>query len=135
ELVNFGTSQSSFLTPYPFWVKTNNVDSSSSYFSNVNQITYPWPSSISLIKKVGVEAKSLVKSMPQSWEQTKNFTLNPQNITSPNPKDFHAFTLTAESKKKNEGQIFVVSSSRFPQDQYISQQSNNLDVVLNVLND
>lgn len=135
ELVNFGTSQSSFLVPYPFWVKTNNVDTSSSYFSNVNQLTYPWPSSISLTKKAGVETKNLVKSMPQSWGQTKNFTLNPQTIAQPNQKDFHQFTLTAESKKNNEGEIFVIASSRFAQDQYISQQSNNLDVVLNVLND
>lgn len=135
ELVNFGNDQVSFLAPYPFWLKTGNFDLKSSYFSNIGQLTYPWVSSISLEKKGGMEAKPLVWSTKQSWEQKDSFVLSPQDVPQPQEKDLKQFIITAESKARNGAHIVVVPSSRFILDRYISRGSGNLEFVINLLND
>src|SRR3990172_2906024 len=82
ELVNFGGGQMPLLLPYPFWFKVNRFTQEASYFSNINQLTYPWSSSLSLEKKADTETKELVKTSKRSWQQKDNppaggFVLNP----------------------------------------------------------
>ena len=131
ELVNFGGGQVSLLVPYPFWFKTNNFNPQVSYFSNVNQLTFPWGSSIKLEKKTDIETKELVKTTNRSWQQKDNFMLNPQAIEPPGDKDLGEFLVAAESSKKNSGQIVVISSSRFVLERYLGAGSDNLELVLN----
>ena len=133
ELVNFGNDVVSFLTPYPFWLKTNVFNPSSSNFSNINQLTYPWVSSITVSKVQDVAVKELVKTTTQTWEQKSSFNLNPQEIKQPQEKDLKQYVITAEAEKKGGGHIVVVGSSRFLLDRYLSRDTNNLDFVLNVL--
>jgi len=136
ELVNFGNNSVTFLAPYALWIKTNVFDAKTSYFSNVNQLTYPWVSAISLEKKSGIETKQLVKSTKKSWEQKESFELNPQNIPEPKAEEYKEFITTAYAKNKNNGELIVISSSRFVLDRYLGQQSiGNLEFVLNALND
>jgi ABC-type uncharacterized transport system involved in gliding motility auxiliary subunit len=135
ELVNFGNELVSYLVPYPFWIKTDQVDSKSSYFSNVNQLTFPWTSSLTLQNANGIETHSLVSSTKRSWEQTSNFSLSPQTISPPKENELRQFTLIAESKRKNGGAILVIPSSRFISDKYLSRTSDNTAFILNVVND
>jgi len=134
ELVNFGDSQISLLLPYPFWIRTNNFNQKVSYLSNVYQLTYPWVSSLRLEKKKDIVAQASVKTSNRSWEQKDNFVLNPQTITPPQEKDFKEFIVGAESTKKNAGKIIVIPSSRFVLDRYLSTGSDNLGLVLNIVN-
>lgn len=124
ELVNFGNSQMSFLSPYPFWLKTNVFNTKASYFSNIQQLTFPWVSS--------VEGNALVKSSQRSWEQKNNFSLNPEAIAQPQVNDLKEFIIAAESKDKK---VFVIPSSRFIYERFLTRTSNNLEFVLNVVND
>lgn len=135
ELVNFGNGMVQFFTPYPFWVKTNNFNKNSSYFANINQVTYPWISSLSSGKKDGIMIEELIKSSPRSWEQKDNFILNPQNIPAPQINELKEYLITAEAKDNNGGQIVVIPSSRFILEQFLTRSSGNLEFVLNVLND
>ncbi len=134
EVVNFGNSQMSFLVPYPFWIKTSVFNAQMPYFSNINQLMFPWTSAITLEKKSGVETTALVKTDTKSWDQTSNFVLDPQSIPQPHSKDLKQFIVAAEAKKSGQGEIVVVSSSRFPFDQYLSQLSDNVSFALNVTN-
>ncbi len=134
EIVNFGNSQTSFLVPYPFWIKTNVFNSQTPYFSNINQLMLPWSSAITLEKKSGVETIELVKTDAKSWEQTGNFVLDPQAVPQPQPKDLKQFIVAVEAKKTGQGKMAVVTSSRFPLDQYQSQLSDNISFVLNIAN-
>ena len=134
ELVNFGDSQISLLLPYPFWIRVNNFNQKVSYVSNVNQLTYPWVSSLTLEKKKNIETQAIVNTGNRSWEQKDNFVLNPQSIPPPQDKDFKEFTIGAESAKKNGGQIVVISSSRLVLERYLSAGSDNLELVLNMVN-
>ena len=134
ELVNFGGEQFSLLVPYPLWLKTNNFNLKMSYFSNINQLTYPWVSALTLEKKADVETKELVKTTKRSWEQKDNYVLNPQSIPTPEEKELKEFIVAAESAKKDGGQIVVISSSRFVLDRYLGPGSGNLEFVLNVVN-
>ncbi|MBI4008773.1 GldG family protein [Candidatus Roizmanbacteria bacterium] len=135
ELVNFGNEQVSLVAPYPFWIRTNNFNQATSYFSNLTQLTYPWVSSIKLEKKKGIETKELVKTNKQSWEQKDNFTLNPQAITQPKDNELKEFLIAAESAKEGKGKIVVIPSSRFVLEQFMGRTSDNLEFVLNILND
>lgn len=124
ELVNFGNGLVSFLSPYPFWLKTNVFDAKSSYFSNIQQLTFPWVSSL--------EGNALVKTTKRSWEQKENYVLNPQAIPQPQISDLKEFTIAAESKDKK---IVVIPSSRFIMDRFLTRNSGNLEFILNIVND
>jgi ABC-type uncharacterized transport system involved in gliding motility auxiliary subunit len=124
ELVNFGTGMVSFLSPYPFWLKTNMFNIKTSYFSNIQQLTFPWVSSL--------EGNALVKTTKQSWEQKDNYMLNPQSISQPQQSDLKEFIITAESKDKK---LVVIPSSRFLLDRFQTRNSGNLEFVLNIVND
>jgi len=133
ELVNFGNTTMQVLAAYPFWLKTNVFAETTSYFSNVNQLTFPWTSSITLEKKKNSKTKELIKSTPKSWEQKNSFTLNPQEIANPKSSDLKQFTLAAEAES-GKSQIIVIPSSKFAMNQFLNGQSNNLEFILNVLN-
>lgn len=133
ELVNFGGGQISLLLPYPFWHKTNRFNPKVSYFSNINQLTYPWSSSLTLVKRAGTETKELVKTSQRSWQQKDNFVLNPQAIPEPDQKDLKEFIVAAEALKKDRGQIVVIPSSRFVLDRFLGAGSGNLEFVLNIV--
>lgn len=134
ELVNFGNDVVSFLTPYPFWIKTSSFNEKTSYFSNVNQLIFPWISSLSLEKKKGIEQSELVYSTPNSWEQNSNFVLNPQQIPQPKEESFKKFMIAAEAKKTDRTHLIVIPSSRFVQNRYISRNSSSMELILNMLN-
>ncbi len=134
EIVNFGTSQMSFLVPYPFWVKTGVFNLKTPFFSNINQVMFPWPSSIRLETRPDTETAQLIQTNKKSWEQSKDFNLDPQSIPQPQTQDLKQYTLAAYSKKNNQGEIIVIASSRFVLDRYLNQLSNNLEFVLNAVN-
>lgn len=139
ELVNFGNSMTQFLSAYPFWLRTNTFNTKTSYFSNINQLTFPWASSVNLEKKPDYETIEIISSSSRSWQQKEAsgsaFILNPQSIPEPKAGDMKNFVLAAESKKKDGGTIMLISSSRFILNQFLSKTSNNLEFILNIMND
>lgn len=139
ELVNFGNSTVQFMSTYPFFLRTNSFNSKSTYFSNINQVTMPWVSSISKIKTADWNTNDLILSTGSSWNQKEasgsSFILDPQMIPRPEQKELKEFVLAAESKKKNGGSVTLFGTSRFILNQYLSRTSNNLELVLNILND
>lgn len=135
EFVNFGNNQMQFMVPYPFWIKTDNFNDKVNYFSNINVLTFPWVSSVTLNKKAGVEIEELIKSTQRSWEQKENFTLNPQSIPEPQASNLKEFTIAASAKQKDGGQLVVIPTSRFVLDRFLSRSSANMELALNVLNE
>lgn len=135
ELINMGNQSLGLnvFLPYPLWLTTNNYNAEASYFSNINQLSYLWSSSINLGE--GNNLRALVNSMPNSWTQSNNFTLNPQQIPEPTQNQLKESIVTAESTSDTRGDIMTIASSQFINDSYQSRSSNNLEFVLNVLND
>jgi len=84
-------------------------------------------------------ANELAFTNKQSWEEVESsasaIILDPQAIQQPKNSDLKSFTLVAESRKKQGGAIIIVPSSRFILDKYLSQTSDNLKFILNVVND
>jgi len=135
EMVSFGTSGgSTFFVPYPFWVKTANFNRSKSYFSNVNQLTFPWVSSLKINNNAGFKVSPLVKTSSRSWHQEGKFKLNPNLIPRPQQKDIQSFLISAEAENKQGGEIIVIPSSRFILQPYLGRRSSNLEFVLNLVN-
>ncbi|PIX73152.1 hypothetical protein COZ39_02330 [Candidatus Roizmanbacteria bacterium CG_4_10_14_3_um_filter_33_21] len=134
ELVNFGNETMQFFSPYPFWVKANMFNNKTGYFTNIRQLTFPWSASVQASKKSGWEINELIKTSNKSWEQKDNFVLNPQSIPEPQANDLKEYLVGMEAKSKSNGQLVVIPSSRFVLDRYLSQSSDNLELVLNIVN-
>lgn len=134
EYVNFGNDIYQFMTPYPFWVKTNNFNKKTGYFSNVAQLTFPWTSSVSLNNKNGLEVQTLVSSSKSSWDQKDSYELLPQKIKQPEMKDIKVFPLVAQVQTRGGGTVVLIPSSRFLNVQYLSKNSGNVDFIFNLVN-
>ena len=132
ELVNFGNQFFQFITPYPFWVKTQYFNQNQPFFSNIQQLLYPWVSSIEIKNKK--EISPLVFTSKKSWGQKEFFVLDPQNIPDPKPTDLKQFTISVYAKNINQTEIVVIPCSRFILEQHLTRTTNNLEFVLNVLN-
>jgi ABC-type uncharacterized transport system involved in gliding motility auxiliary subunit len=140
ELVNFGNQAVQFITAYPFWLKTNVFNDRFSYFNNIDYLMFPWVSSLTIKSNKDWQVELLVKSTPRSWEQKEasggaGIVLNPQAIPQPKPQDLKQFLLVAQAVNKNGAMVIVIPSSRFIKEQFLNQQTGNLDFVLNILNE
>ena len=134
EVASFSTGEMAFFTPYPFWVKTTAFDNSSSLFSGLSSLSFPWVSSITTKKVSGVTTKILGKSEKNSWKQKEQFMLAPQQIPPPQEKDMKQFDLIVEAEKKDAGQFILIPSSRFVKDQFLTRGQDNVGLILNVVN-
>jgi len=133
EYVNFGNEMSQFLAPYPFWIRSNIFDTKSGLFANIQFVTFPWVSSLSLKKNGLASVTPLILSSNRSWMQKDSFSLNPNTIPQPTQKDLGEFVLGALIKNKKGGEMVVIPSSRFPFEQYMSNGGGNLDFILNTI--
>jgi ABC-type uncharacterized transport system involved in gliding motility auxiliary subunit len=133
ELLNFGNGVVSFESPYPYWIKAAVLPSQEGNFSNISHLTFPWASSVTLGKKKDFRVDAVVDSSNGTWEQTKDFTLFPQDIKEPNKKDLKTFTLIAESINKNGGGVVVIPTSRFADEDFVRRQNDNLEFMLNLV--
>ncbi len=133
EYVNFGNATMQFLTPYPFWIRTNIFNQESPLFINTQYVTFPWTSSISLTKQGSIKITPIVSSSKTSWSQTKEFILDPNSLPQPLANDLKERILGVELKNTKGGVMIVVPSSRFAMNQYLSQGSGNLDFILNAI--
>ena len=133
EYVNFGSATSQFLAAYPFWIRANSFDSNSGLFTNIQFVTFPWVSSLTLKKVNGITTEPLILSSTRSWIQKGTFSLDPNTIPQPNQNDLKQYVLGALLKNKTGGEMIVIPSSRFPLQQYMSNGGGNLDFVLNAI--
>ena len=133
EYVNFGNQTSQFLAPYPLWIRSNLFDTKSGLFANIQFVSFPWASSLTLKKTENAVASPLIMSSNRSWAQTNIFQLNPNAIPQPTLNDLKEYVLGALVKNKWGGEMVVIPSSRFPYEQYMSRGGGNLDFVLNAI--
>lgn len=134
ELINFGSGVSQYFIPYPLWLKTNVFNPQTGFFGSINQLSFPWVSSLTLQPKNGYQVTDLIKTDDRSWLQTGNFVLDPQKLVNDIPSTPGQYTIGALSRNKDGGELMVIPSSRFALSPYLSQQSDNLNFVLNVVN-
>lgn len=135
EIVNFNSHSGAYLAQYPLWVRTQNVNKKSSYFTGVTQLTFPWVASLELINSKIAQVTPLIETSSQSWTQQPGGSVDPQNIPQPKTNQLKTLLITAEARTAKGGRLLVVPSSRFAQDAYLAQGSDNLAFVINVLND
>ncbi|NTU47279.1 GldG family protein [Candidatus Roizmanbacteria bacterium] len=135
EMVNFGNGTVSFYVPYPLWLKTNVYNPQSTYFTNIPSLSFPWASSIRYKKTPGVQVQPLVLTPKRSWHQTENFVVSPRGIPNPTASQQGQFVLAADAKLKQGGELVLFSSSRFIQNEYLSQAGESLGLTLNILTD
>jgi ABC-type uncharacterized transport system involved in gliding motility auxiliary subunit len=134
EYVNFGNDMSQFLAPYPFWIRSNIFNKSSNIFTNIQFVTFPWASSLTLKNGSLASVTPIIVTSNTSWAQMMStFNLNPNAIPQPQRKDLKQFVLGAIVKNKKGGEMVIIPSSRFPYPQYMSRGAGNMDFVVNAV--
>jgi len=131
EYVNFGNEMSQFLAPYPLWIRSNLFNTKSGLFTNVQFVTFPWASSLSIKSTKNSAITPLIVSSNRSWTQKETFQINPNTIPQPALKDLKEYVLGALVKNIKGGEMIVIASSRFPFDRYMSRGGGNIDFILN----
>ncbi len=133
ELINFGNESQQFINLYYFWFRTNNFPLKTGPLSNIESVTFPWGSSVTVAKKPGITSRILVQSSPQSWVQTSSFQLNPQEIPLPTEKDLKTYPIVVQLTHKKNGELTLIPSSRFVEDRFLSRSSENIELVFNLI--
>ncbi len=123
---------------YPLWLRTDNFNTDITYFSNVGLLTFPWVSSITKVDANDSDVRDVVYSIEQSWRQTTESPMvSPdeiEEIVVPDRNELQQQLLIAESTHKERGTVMVVPSSRFVMSRFLSQTSQNIPFILNVVN-
>lgn len=135
EMASFSTGQNSYLTSYPFWVKTTNFSSRDSIFSNISSLVFPWSSSITTVRKNNLSTKVLVKAEKNSWIlKQDSVSLDPAKLKEPGSNELQSPNLIVETRLKKGGKMVLISSSRFVREQFIEGRPDNLGFVINLVN-
>jgi len=133
EYVNFGNQTMQFLSAYPFWIRSNLFDIKSGLFANIQFVTFPWVSTLTIKQNGNSTVTPLITTSNKSWIQKDNFTLDPNSIPQPAQKDLKEYVLGVLMKNKKGGEMVLISSSRFPFEQYMSRGGGNFDFILNTI--
>lgn len=134
EIVNFSNDVFN-RGKYPFWLMTNVFNPDASYTANVNYLMFPWTSSISLTKKDNIVQKEIVRATQQSWVRSGEVDVKPESISNPSTSELKQPILIAYAKdSKTKGEIMVIPSTRFVQDNFLGR-SGNLEFIINLVNE
>ncbi|HLD26800.1 MAG TPA: GldG family protein [Patescibacteria group bacterium] len=134
EMASFSNGSNIFVTPYPFWVKTSQLDKKSQEFAHMTALLFPWTASLDVLKKSGIETRSFVQSEAHSWSQTEEGGIAPQTIKPPEKNAFASFNLIVEAREKKGGTLLLIPSSHFLDERYIERSPDNVGVFLNFIN-
>lgn len=112
----------SFQVPYPFWPKVvkDGFDQTHPMVSKLDNVTFPWTSSVRIkeevVKEKGLNATILAQTTPHGWTQRGRFDLNPQQRFNLNSANFERVplavmisgkfeNLSAQPAKENKDEI------------------------------
>ncbi len=134
EVVNFGNDIFN-RGRYPFWLITNVFNPDASYTANISHLMFPWTSTLTLTKTKGITHKEIVRTTDQSWVRGGNVDVRPESITPPASSELASRLLIAYAKDDaSKGEMMVIPSTRFVQDNYLGR-SGNLEFVINIVNE
>ena len=128
-LANFRLGNSVFITRYPYWPEINpaNMDNSLPIFSGINSLTLAWAAPL----KLEGGAKYLFKSSQLAQVDDGLNNLNPGQNPDLGGKEQKAEVLAAINN--NGGSLAVISDSDWVRDQFVVNNQQNLDFVLNLV--
>ncbi len=149
--------------PYPFWVKTSNLNKENSITTQLDSFILPWTSSLEIKGKEGINvdilaktsnyyslAETEVKKMvpvdkeadkkeeskePEMKEviETQNIDLNPQQDFGITREEKNPLPLAVIAQKEGEGKVLVVGDSDFASASFIGQFRANLVFFMNAI--
>lgn len=147
-LASFSQGFFSFSTPYPFWPKIIEDGFSSEYaaVSSLESVILPWASTVSYDqdKQAGAKFVDILMSSEKSWVIKDNFQIMPNQEIKPSGEQKRqtlAVALSGEMKDpygkegdaKFQGRIVVVGDSDFATDGFVSNNEDNKNLFLNLV--
>lgn len=132
-VANIFTNQSSFSSQYPLWIKTANFSKTSSAFESITALTFPWSSSVQVVKSPLATTEILVMSEKNSWTQQNEFNLAPNEIPILTSDQQNIHNIVVQATAKSGGRILVIPSSRFVREQFLTMPAENVTFLGNIL--
>lgn len=156
EVASFIQDDSSFIVPYPLWVKAiaDNFDSSTPILSKLNSILFQWASPIYINPSADTKITKLILTTDDAWVQEKSFDLSPDvhsrridkkggqvlSVLISDIKDSYFSSNRMYSRQddfikttKSSGRILLIGNSRFITDHVLTEYPQNLKFVMNAI--
>lgn len=130
ELLTFGSGNTRYLSPYPYWLKSLPQDSGFQPLTSVRSITLGWPSSIKVDEKPGISYKKLLSTSPNSGKTESNFNISPEAVKDLT-KTGKEKILLAVSAQMNNSKLIVVGSTTLADDQFLQNSDDNVSFLSN----
>ncbi len=123
ELLAFGSGDTRYLLPYPYWLRALPASSSFTPISSVRSISLGWPSTLKIEEKKGVNYKKLLTTGDTGGRVENNFNISPQSIKNLNPSGKQTLAVYLE---KDDNRIVIVGSSTLVDDQFMQNNKDNI---------
>jgi len=156
EIASFVQEDSTFIVPYPFWIKaiSDHFDSTTPVLSKLNSVLLQWASPISINPSSDSKIVKLISTTDDAWVQEKSFDLDPDisvrrmdakgaqtlSVLISDIKDSYFSSNRRFSRKSNfikttdsSGRILLIGNSRFITDHVLGEYPENLKFVMNAV--
>jgi gliding-associated putative ABC transporter substrate-binding component GldG len=82
SMASFRSGFVTYTVSYPLWPKIikPNMSKDNPCVAGLESLTFPWVSSIDVLKRAGIKTEELVKTTEYAWVQKGRFDLNPQSL-------------------------------------------------------
>jgi ABC-2 type transport system permease protein len=126
-----GANNMRYLSPYPFWIRSlPQQDTSFAPIAGLKSISLPWPSSLTVTQKSGIQYKNILATSKTGGILTDNFKISPNDINSlPSPSGQNI--ILGESIEKGNTRIIVLGNANLVDDQFIQNFQENVAFLAN----
>ena len=126
ETASFSGGIFPLMISYPFWIRSTNSTEISPVTSRVENVVFPWASSVETTNKDGVEFTELLTTTENSGSQSGQFDIMPDQQFSQSNLKKYTLAISATSEKDQGARMIVVGDSDFITDQPVSNNVQNL---------
>ncbi|MEK7611119.1 MAG: Gldg family protein [Patescibacteria group bacterium] len=132
ELLTFGSGNSRFLAPYPYWLKAVPTEAVFSPLSSIKSLSLGWPSSITIEEKAGFKYKKLIVTGGAGGRVSENFNLYPESIRTLGTTDGGKVYLAGLVEKEGMRAV-VIGNSSIAEDRFLQSNRDNAAFLANTI--
>lgn len=126
ETVSFGGGVFPLRLAYPFWIRSIKDPEMSPITSRIENVVFPWASSIETSDKEGVEIKGLLTTSKNAGSQLGQFNISPDQQFPQSSLNQYTLAVSATSENDKGARMIVVGDSDFLSDQTVRNSIENL---------
>lgn len=132
ELLTFGSGQTQYLTPYPFFLRALAAASDFAPLTSFKSVSLGWPSSVTIEEKPGVSYKRLLTTGVNSGKLEKDYAISPDSVRSLTSTAKEKILLAAVAEKDG-ARAVVVGNASIISDRFLQNSQDNVAFLSNMV--